>query len=270
MKSGSMLLALGLLLTLLSGCASTKHDRAVTTGVRAAPPARTPIQAVVFCADGAGGFGGTTDALRAALGECSPIHVELVDWSHGRGRMLSDHLHYCNIVRQSKRLAEDVQAVRARRPDLPIHLVGHSAGCAVVLMAADELPRGTIDHIVLLAPSVSACYDLRPSLASTRLGIHAFTSTADVVLAINMPLSGTTDRRWGATAGRVGFKPIVNCPEDRVLYARLFQHPWDPSQAELGHNGGHYGSFKPPYLRSVILPLLTVGTDVRTEQLARQ
>jgi hypothetical protein len=43
---------------------------------------------------------------------------------------------------------------------------------------------------------------------------------------------------------------------DEALYARLRQHFWEPSKAESGHKGGHYGTDSPGHMRSVILPLL--------------
>ena len=108
--------------------------------------------------------------------------------------MLSDHLDYRNIVQQGERLACEVRTLKASRPDVPIYLVGHSAGSAVVLIAAESTPPGVIERVVLLAPSVSSCYDLRPALSRTR--IDAFSSRADwVILGLNMRLFGTTDRR---------------------------------------------------------------------------
>jgi pimeloyl-ACP methyl ester carboxylesterase len=243
-----------LLSALLTGCTATRAAR--PSGVVTVGTPRAPAGAVVFCADGAGGFGGTSAALRENLGEGSPVRVELFDWSHGKWRMLSDHLHHRNIVEQGQRLACEAQAQKKAQPDVPIYLVGHSAGSAVVLIAAESVPPGVVDRVVLLAPSVSSVYDLRPALARTR--IDAFTSMADwVVLGINMRLSGTTDGRWTTTSGRVGFRQVGNGPCDKALYARLCQHPWDPSQVATGNNGGHYGSFEDGYLRAYVLPLLT-------------
>ena len=39
------------------------------------------VQGAIFCADGAGGFGGTTAALRQAVTECLPLCVHEVDWT---------------------------------------------------------------------------------------------------------------------------------------------------------------------------------------------
>jgi pimeloyl-ACP methyl ester carboxylesterase len=172
---------------------------------------------------------------------------------------MSDHLHHCHIVREGQRLARQVRNLRERRPDLPIYLVGHSAGCAIVLAAGDGLSPDSVERIILLAPSVSTRYDLRPALSCSRQGIDAFTSRSDWwVLGFGMWISGTTDRRWAPAAGRVGFQQVGTDPRDEALYARLHQHPWDPSWASTGHNGGHYGSFEDAFLRVYVLPLLNV------------
>ena len=240
-----------LLFALLTGCTATRGERRTDF---AAPP-NAPSGAVIFCADGAGGFGGTSAALRQNLGPASTVRVEEFDWSHGKWRMLSDHLDRGNIAEQGRRLACAVQAQKKCRPDVPVYLVGHSAGSAVVLVAAESVPPGTVDRVVLLAPSVSSYYDLRLALSRTR--VDAFISRSDWwILGVNMRLFGTTDGRWTTTSGRVGFRPVGTEPCDLALYARLRQHSWEPSMAATGHEGGHYGSFEAGYLRAYVLPLM--------------
>lgn len=230
----------------------------------APPPARpsvdvSTLEGVVFCADGAGGYGYTTEALEYVLTEArAPLYVERVDWSHGRGRMTIDNCHWSNIREHATRLAARVGAVRTRYPHLRVYLVSHSAGSAVILEAARELPPGSVERIVVLAPSVSPSYDLRVPLVTSRQGIDAYTSQSDwFTLGLGMRVFGTTDRRWTAAAGKVGFRrPAPNTPE-AALYARLREHPWDQEQAATGHKGGHYGSYAPGFLRAQVLPLLT-------------
>src|SRR2546430_801677 len=85
------------------------------------------------------------------------------------------------------------------------------SGCAaVVLEGAGAVPADSLEGIVLLAPSVSARYDLKPPLRSARQGIDVFYSRHDwFVLGLGTVLSGTTDRRLAPAAGRVGFHPVV-------------------------------------------------------------
>ena len=244
-----------LLSAMLTGCAATREQRPTVAVTLGAP--RAPVGAVVFCADGAGGFGGTSTALRENLGERSCVRVEQFDWSHGKWRMLSDHLHHRNILEQGQRLAREAQCQKVRCPDVPIYFVGHSAGSAVVLVAAESVPPGVIERVVLLAPSVSSTYDLRSALSRSRLGVDAFVSKSDWwILGMGMHLFGTTDGCWTTTSGRVGFQPVGREPCDAALYAGLHQHAWDPTQASAGHDGGHYGSFEDGFLRASVLPLL--------------
>jgi pimeloyl-ACP methyl ester carboxylesterase len=213
---------------------------------------------VVFTADGAGGFGTTSSALRQAVAdEGMALCVETVPWSHGYGRGFADQMDYGHARAEGTCLASQVLARRQSCPGGAIFLVGHSAGCAVVLAAAEALPPGSVDGIVLLAPSVSADYDLRPALRSVRRGIDVFCSERDLLfLGLGTSLVGTADRHWAAAAGRVGFRPVVVTPEDLALYTKLRQHPWHPCLAWTGNIGSHYGCHFPRYLRAYVLPLL--------------
>ena len=90
------------------------------------------------------------------------------------------------------------------------HLAGvaHSAGSLVALTAVEAAPPGSVDRLILLAPAVSSEYDLRPALGNVRQGIDVLRSYRDQwYLGVGAYLVGTTDRRWEAAAGRVGFEP---------------------------------------------------------------
>jgi pimeloyl-ACP methyl ester carboxylesterase len=93
-----------------------------------------------------------------------------------------------------------------------VYLVGHSAGCAVALAAGDVLPPDSLRRIVLLAPSISADYDVRPALRSARDGIDVFFSSRDVFyLGFGAAITGTADRRWSSpAAGRTGSDRRLN------------------------------------------------------------
>lgn len=225
------------------------------------PPTSQPVAdpvGVVFCADGAGGYGGTTKVLRDALAAAQLRYdVEMVDWSHGMAKVYLDHSDLDNIQAWGCRLRDDVLARAARHPGKPIYLMSHSAGTAVVLRAAGGLPPDTLEGIILLAPSVAPAYDLRPALRATRGRIDVFTSSRDFwALGIGTRLYGTTDGPRGPAAGLNGFRPLGDTQEDACLYAKLRQHPWHPSQAAVGHLGGHYGTYRPGFMQTSILPLL--------------
>lgn len=250
-----------LIVSLSCGCA-TEQRRTNSTS----PPPPTvslyPMErasGVVYCADGSGGPGGTTGVLQSVVAaEKTPLRVEMVEWSHGRGRYLADHLHLANIERSGQRLAQQALAQRKRYPDKRICFVGQSAGCAVILVAAESVPPGVVDRIVMLAPSVSRRYDLRPALSRTHEGVDVFYSRSDwFVLGLGMALSGTTDRDLAPAAGRVGFREQLDSPVDKALYARLRQHEWEPSVSWTGHTGGHFGPSSPGHLQRYVLPMLT-------------
>jgi hypothetical protein len=249
----SRLLLLCPLLLGLGGCASLAP---VAVGYRPAGPEC----GVLFVADGAGGFLATSDALKEAVAEEGlPLRVEVFSWTHGFGRILADQLHSSHSRARGRELAAQVLALRQCRPDLAIYLLGHSAGSAVVLEAASVLPPGTLDRVVLLAPSVSTDYDLRPALRSVRGSVEVFSSQRDLIyLGLGTALLGTADGRWCTkAAGRVGFRPQLICPGDEALYERLHEHPWGPYLDWSGNHGGHYGAYQSEYLHRFVLPLLT-------------
>jgi pimeloyl-ACP methyl ester carboxylesterase len=214
---------------------------------------------VVFVANGSGDIRTVSANLSKVVAEsAAPLEVDTFVWSHGYGRYLTDHLDHANHLAQGRKLAEQVARYRRCYPERRVYLIGHSAGCAVILAAAEALPAESVDRIVLLAPSVCVSYDLRPALRSARGGIDVFYSGKDtLVLGLGMRLVGTAEHGCRTAAGQCGFTPVLTCPEDAVLYRKLRQHAWDPAVAWSGNDGGHYGSNRPGFLRAYVLPLLT-------------
>jgi|SRR5579875_882690 len=227
------------------------------------PPLRnSAVQGVVYVVDGAGGFEATSQTIRDTVAEVKmPLEVRSFRWTHGYCRILADQIHASHMRRAGQKLADLLLSCQQEAPDRPIYLVGHSAGCGVVLLAAETLPPNTLERIVLLAPAVSSKRDLRGALRSSRQGMDVFISSYDwCCLGLGILLAGTTDRCWlTRAAGKVGFQPCVYGPQDEALYAKLRQYPWDPSLKWTGHKGGHYGSYQPGFLRAFVLPLLTVS-----------
>jgi pimeloyl-ACP methyl ester carboxylesterase len=224
----------------------------------AGPPPAEP-EAVVFVLNGVGDFRATSDALRRVVGEDGlPLHVQTFEWSHGYGRVLADHVDFAHCRREGARLAAEVLCYRrpqAGGPPLPVYLLAHSGGCAVALAAAEQLPPGALERVVLLSPSVSAEYDLRPALRCPRRGIDVFHSDHDrAYLGVAVGIFGTADRRWTSAAGRVGFQ--VPATAQDPLFLKLRQYPWHPSAARAGHDGGHFGAHDARFLRASVVPLL--------------
>lgn len=238
----------------LPGCAM------LSANLYSATPA-TPCfrRGILFVIDGAGGFEASSRTIRQTAATANlPVEVRGFHWTHGFCRVLSDQMHAAHLLREGRKFAEVVLRCRQEAPNTAIFLMGHSAGCGVVLVAAENLPPNTVQRIVLLAPAVSSTHDLRPALRSSCQGVDVFTSSHDWgCLGLGTLLAGTTDRCWlTAAAGKNGFQPIVSCREDEALYTKLRQYPWDPSLSWTGHKGGHYGSYQPKFLRAFVFPLL--------------
>jgi len=250
------------LVALGAGCAGISSSRYSD----APRPNAPPPQAVVFVVDGVGNFGATSNSLRQAAEEAGqPLHIHTVDWSHGYARIFADHMDRRHALNEGRKLAEQIacyQQPRGDGPPLPVYIVAHSGGSSVALAATELLPPDSVECIVLLAPSVSAEYDLRPALRCARCGIDVFHSRRDLLaLGLGVRLLGTSDRRWTAASGRVGFRPPDACSPDAALYLKLRQHPWDPCVAWTGNEGGHQGTHHIPFLQAYVLPLLTVPAN---------
>jgi pimeloyl-ACP methyl ester carboxylesterase len=222
-------------------------------------PPSAQVSGVVFAADGAGSLGGSSVALQKALVDAKvPLEVKPVAWSHRSGRILADQMDYAHARAEGERLAAEVRACRQARPTGRIYLVGHSAGSAVVLSAVEALPPGSVDGIALLAPAISAQYDLRPALR--RCPIDVFYSAQDrFYLGVGVAIVGTTDRHWSAAAGRTGFQVNGHSADDQALFARLHQHPWSAADERTDNYGGHFDGIQQAFLRVHVVPLLTVN-----------
>jgi len=245
------------LLPLVAGCLSGGERSSLSS---AAPvPVIPGATGVVIVANGSGDSHTVSNTLNQILTKThASLQVETVAWSLGYRRYLADHVDHANHLAQGQLLACQVVAYRQAYPGRRIYLMGHSAGCAVILAAADVLPPDSVDRIVLLAPSVCAEYDLRPALRSARDGMDVFTSGADrFVLGLGMRIVGTSDRKCRVAAGQFGFTPVLADTADAALYSRLRQYAWDPAVQWSGNDGGHYGSIQAGFLRAYVLPLLT-------------
>jgi pimeloyl-ACP methyl ester carboxylesterase len=216
---------------------------------------RTP-PGVIFVANGSGDSKTVTENLGLVLaGTPWPLCVRTINWtSYGGARR--DHNYVTNHRKYGALMAAEVELLRKRCPEKRVYLMGHSSGTHVVLNAAECLPSGSIERIVLLAPSVSCTYDLRRAIKATRSGIDVYYSLADQVLDRAVDAIGTADGiRDVPAAGQVGFRRLPPNVPDAALYCLVRQYPYHPEvYAGTGHNGGHSGSVRVQFLRLVTIP----------------
>jgi pimeloyl-ACP methyl ester carboxylesterase len=245
---------------LLAGVLAPVGCRAVHSRPGPWTPPPVPPGPVVYVANGGGDFRCTTKALSKAIqDEQLDLCIVTVPWSHGYARVIADQIDLDNMAEQGRHLAE---AVLSRSGACGrVCLVGHSAGCGIILAAADCLPPDSVDRILLLAPSVHARYDLRPALRCAREGVDVYYSCKDTFcLGLAVKFGQLLGGNCCPAAGLTGFEWESTCPEDAALLARLRQYPWQPSLRCCKHNGGHYGVYQQAFLRNFILPLL-IGAE---------
>jgi pimeloyl-ACP methyl ester carboxylesterase len=232
----------------------------VALGCGAIQAAEPPKPGIVFVVGGIGGL----DPLQAAAPLALPLagvshEVRVFEWTHGKARLLRDLQDTRYLLCQARRLAEDVRDVRRQHPDWPIYLMGHSAGAAVVLAAAEELPAQSLERIVLLSAAVSPEFDLRSALRATRHEIVSFHCGHDrLALQLGTSLFGTVDRVYGPAAGMEGFRPPADLDADGLrLYEKLVQVPWRFDMAlESCGGGGHHATCMPLFLARRVAPWL--------------
>ncbi len=213
---------------------------------------------VVFAADGAGNFRAASENVReVVVKDGVPVEVVTFNWSHGYGRILADQVSYSHARAEGYKLARLVEEFRHEHPETPVHLLGHSAGAAVVLAALENLPPQSVNRAFLLAPSMSAYYDLCSALQAVQSGLYVYYSHRDYLyLGVAIGILGNSDRRWGPSSGRTGFQVPACGPEGAALFAKLYQRPWQPTDHSTGNHGGHYGNYQAGFVRGHIVPLL--------------
>jgi pimeloyl-ACP methyl ester carboxylesterase len=206
---------------------------------------------VVLIADGAGDSTALSDRLSDVIGERAlGITLRRVPWSRF-GTVELDYRDNAAQLAAADQLAQYVQVLRQARPDCRIVFIGHSAGTRVILAAAEKLPPGGVERIILLSSSVAWSYDLSAALRASTGGIDSFYSPYDATLAGTLQ-AGTSEGVTTYAAGQIGFR----CPPGSPwagLYYGLRQYRWDES---LRGQGGHFVWTLPYNLRAYVLPLI--------------
>ena len=222
----------------------------------------------IFYCDGAGGGGllmnwsggvreGLTDAGYQGAGE-------MFRWETGLGVVADQTAPVKFKKRKARELADEIVKYQSRHPGAPVHLIGLSAGTAVVAYALEFLPPDhSVQNVVMLSGSLSSGYDLTEALRRVNGRMYIFTSQRDEVLLTAVPLSGTADR-VSASGGTIGIRgarlPASATSETRSLYRKIAVIPWNPQFARYGNEGGHTDTVKGPFVQQFVAPLVVVGT----------
>lgn len=217
------------------------------TGCSYRPPSLSSDRQILFV-PGAVGDGGWYDSIYNAFREKGvTIHL----WSWGAPKIF----FFANF--SDPRIHDQAEQELARYLEqLPqgvhrVDLIGHSAGCGVILGAVARSTR-PVHTLILLAPSVSPDYDLNTALNHVQNRIYSFYSEKDLMfLKWRTGHFGTYDGVKTPAAGHQGFNS---------LSPRLVEFPYDPAWSKLGHDGSHFGPLARDFVRQIVIPLL-LGPD---------
>jgi len=242
----------GIALLVCAGCAGT--------------PSSTDGPMVIFL-DGAG-WSGSTKSIRTGLRDAGfGGHVETFSWTSHLGAG-PDHFWVARKKQKGAQLAARVQERRIQQPDADLHLMGFSAGAAVVVFALEQLPSHvSVNNVVFFEPSISSEYDLSEALKHVRGHLYATSSPYDGILS---GLRVNADGQYGRPAGLYGLR-IPSRVKRYDLYARVVNLAWRPAYADLGWNGSHIGVIGEQFVQNVIAPrVLSTGPQPLNRPLAPQ
>jgi pimeloyl-ACP methyl ester carboxylesterase len=236
-------------LVLFLGCASSFTH-----------PLTAPSTPRIVCfVPGVAGDAGGYDGLKNALHESGAADLRVFTWG-APGPLFMLNFQSRSIHESAeKQLAARLTDWLGQKPGCRIDLIGHSAGCGVILGALGRLAEGcSADRVILLSPSVSPGYDLSPPLRHVSGRMDVFFSDRDVFfLKWRTGTFGTYDNVRTPAAGHLSFQP--QAPLAPELSRKLTQHPYNPDWRALGNDGDHLGSAAHDFIRSVVAPLLNGG-----------
>jgi pimeloyl-ACP methyl ester carboxylesterase len=150
-----------------------------------------------------------------------------------------------------KKLAARIEKWHKDWPDGRIELIGHSAGCGVILGALARLPPDVrVSNVILLAPFVSPTYSLEPVRTHLDGRFDVYYSDGDIVfLSWESGIFGTYDHVRCRAAGNRGFDLSAVTPDLRAI---ISQHEYQPKWIELGNDGGHFGTTSRAFAAEII------------------
>ena len=186
--------------------------------------------------------------------------IEIYDWNTlVPGGLLINLTDYERNVDQARKLVKRIRRYQNSHPGRSVHLIGHSGGAGLAILALENMPKGqTVTAAILLAGAVSPNHDLTRSLSHTRYGIFNYYSPADVgFLQIGTSIFGNIDRGHGPAAGALGFEvPSGMSAKAHEEYRKLHQVKWSRRMANYGNPGTHLGWSDRSFVRKYLAPLI--------------
>lgn len=213
---------------------------------------------MVFYCDGAGWYSSASSVKAGLRAAGFKGKFDTFSWSAflGPGH---DHLVTARSKAVARRLSRKIEQVQLKDPNRRIHVMGLSAGTAIVLSALEQVPDEVhVNHVVLFSPSVSALRDLTPAMQHVSGQLYATCSPHDGIvktLVIN------ADGGPGPPAGRSGFRMPSRAGEaTQAAYRRVINLPWQPSYVGYDWDGGHTAVTRSKFVKAVIAPrILRLG-----------
>lgn len=162
---------------------------------------------------------------------------------------------------QARVVADIVTGYQRDYPGQPVHLIGHSAGAGIALFALERLDSAQpVTSVILMAAAVSRSFDVTRLLDRTRRGIWNFYSPLDLATGgLGTLVFGTMDRRYGVSAGVLGFHP-ADVPEpqpvqDGIPAPRLHQIRFRMDMLKSWNLGGHFGWTNAVFVQRYVAPI---------------
>ena len=169
---------------------------------------------------GVAGDGSVYDGAIDVLSNNKTEPVEVFTWGAPKAFFFQNFSNKSVHDTAERELATRLNALAGKR----IMLVGHSAGCGVILGALGQT-QTRVANVVLLSPSVSPGYDLVPAVAKIGGRLQVYFSDKDTTfLRWRTSHFGTYDRVYTPAAGNCGFD-LSHTPSRNSYAYRAIQLP---------------------------------------------
>ncbi|GJQ26394.1 MAG: hypothetical protein HBSAPP02_14260 [Phycisphaerae bacterium] len=175
--------------------------------------------------------------------------VSIFPWNRcvpviGVFRNLMSHAHH---EQQSDVLVELIRQHRSAYQS-PVNFIAQSGGCFVAVRTLEKLDAADgVAQAILLAPSISPDYDIRPAAQRCSGGLYSVGGRGDYFfLGLGTMLLGTSDRVHTPSAGLVGW---------HHRHEKFHEVRWHPSWTRHGYVGNHITTSSRRFIAEVIAPI---------------